>query len=143
MSDIKQITKPNVYFDYTAGRGSYDEEYNEEPTTVNQYHTSQKELKCADNEIRENNNRISFGKFSENQPKRLNYANCNQYQEKRRFSYSRGQNRGRAAGRSNFQYSRSETTSENSFHYSNQNISDNKNHISFNPKAVNWSPTKK
>lgn len=139
MSFFNASKQRNIYFDYTAGRGPYENEYKEnEVNTPTQ--SSLYEPKKIINEVQTNNNHATFEKFSENQPHRLYHLNCNQFQEKRRFSYSRGQNRARTYGRNNFQI-QNETVSENSFHYSNTNsYNENKSQHHQN-SALNWSPT--
>lgn len=86
-----------IYFDFTAGRGSYDD-YDEEDEIAAQVERKSREE--TNSKIQSNGYHTTFNDFSKIQPKQLNKQNFNFIEQQRRHSYSRTP-RGRAPGGNN------------------------------------------
>lgn len=87
MCDIIASKRQIIYFDVTAGRGAYDDEYEEEEVKLNNTRKTN---------VDENNKyHTTFKNFSDIQPKQLVKQNFNSIENQRRHSYSKPA-RGRA-----------------------------------------------
>lgn len=149
MIDRKQS---KIYFDVTAGRGSYDDEYVEEDIDIKQSITHTNELKINDMEIsncKPNENRAKFDQFFENRPQQLKKQNFTPLQQLRRHSYNKGPAR-RAGGRNYSQQTKNDNSDEKNHYYPIEIKSNHDNGFTHSnmesdqktngSPALNWSP---
>lgn len=151
MDQQYQKKKQIIYFDYTAGRGSYDDEYQEDCLS-DQNKPYCNEIKNEDISAVINKNHCVFENFLEIKPYRLNQQNLNKIQHQRRNSYNKSPLKERTA-RQIYQQHTEDT--ENIFHYANERFQNkpteyqptkisNSNSHQFSEKirTVNWEPKK-
>ncbi|KAK8838033.1 hypothetical protein M9Y10_035981 [Tritrichomonas musculus] len=147
MSQFRQIKQQIIYFDYTAGRGSFDDEYQESNVDISHLISSKENEVVKDHETTEN--RCTFNNFSEIKPHQLSQQSLNQIQHQRRHSYNRGPLKGRATGRNYSQQQQNATSLENNNQVANiQNftpeiknkISNSQSHSPDSLVTLNWAP---
>lgn len=150
MAQIKIQEKQIIYFDVTAGRGSYDDDYLEGNIDTNQIHNknvSVHNINESENKEKPYEYRATFKNFNDYQTKQLPKQNFNDISSQRRHSYSRGPPKGRATGR-NYPPQSSNYNYENNRYHANRFKDDYKtdypaaenNNKSADNVKINWYP---